>query len=406
MIIKTKKLRWIVFLMFLLYVTNNAFFEKTLFFNEILSLIGLYVFLTYCLKKDLRMIVPKISIFRLLMFFWLLCGIYLIISLFFKTNWYFYLRNLSIFYSTFTFFIGFYWKNDFLAFMHKIRNLLSIVVLSLIPAFPAHYEGRILDRYSIGTFFPFFFKKNNFITYLLLLILNFAYAYFFQSFTGVVMSILLFIILILPRYAYFKILFSISLVAFIFLFMHLSPYLAKYKEGEKGKDLFGNLSYVYSHSKILQADPNSSWRMVYWYRIVVENFPGNLAGIGFGTPYIPYTEGKNSAESLYDDKHDAHTTGTHNTFITIFARLGIGVLVFFVLLYSAVLREFYSFKEYYLSNNNIVFFMSFFAISIIGLFNPTLETPTYSGMYWFFLGLVASAVYQRHSENNTNSPLD
>jgi len=388
-----------VFLIFIFYALNNTIFERQYFFNEVLSAIGFAVFLKICLKRNGILFFPKNEITRLLAFFWALCILYIFISVLFKTNWYFYFRHWSIFYSTFIFFIGFFWKDEFLKFMQKIRKWLTGIILYFIPAYPPYYMGRVLDRYSAAVFFPFFFKKINSSKYLILLLLNILYAYFFQSLTGTLIAIIIFVVLTLPSYAYFRLLFLVSLVSFLMLFISQIPHFVKYKEGSAGNHLFGNLSYVYRDSKILQIDPNSSWRMVYWYRVVVEKFPENLLGIGFGTPYLPYVEGRDTADSNYDDKHDAHTTGAHNIYVTIFVRLGIGVLFFFFALYTAILKEFYRFKFYYLKNNHIIFFIGFFTISIIGLFNPTLETPTYSGVYWFFLGLVAKSIHERRLTN-------
>ncbi|GAB4131250.1 MAG: hypothetical protein OHK0045_23990 [Raineya sp.] len=144
--------------------------------------------------------------------------------------------------------------------------------------------------------------------------------------------------------------------------------------------------------------------MVYWYRIIVEKFPQNIVGIGIGTPYLPYIEGKDTAESNHDDKHDAHNTGSHNTYITLFARFGVSILLFFYLLYTHILKDFYRYKTYYLQTNQIAFFIGFFTISVIGLFNPLLETPTYSGLFWFFLGTVAKVIFERKFyENPANS---
>ena len=401
---RLKVIHYIIFTMLVLYGINHLLFEKELFFNEILSLVGFFIFVKYSFKKNFKIQLPKLDIFNLLLFFWGLCGFYVLISVFFKTNWYFYFRHFVFFYSTFTFFIAFFWKDQFLLFMQKIRKKFTLFILLLIPAYPPTYEGRFLDRFSGSVFFSFFFKRLHFLAYFLLLILNFIYAYFFQSFTGTIMAILVFIMMVIPNYSVFRLLFLTALVSFIIVFAYLSPNLAKYSEDAKGSRLFGNQEKVYQSSKILAADPNSSWRMVYWYRVVVERFPENLLGIGFGTPYLPYIEGKDTADSLQDDKYDAHLTGAHNSYVTMFARLGILALVFFFALYTSILKEFYRFKQYYLNNNHLVVFIGFFAISIIALFNPTLETPTYAGTYWFFLGLVAKSIHERriHHENTPN----
>lgn len=398
---KLKFIHIAVFVLMLLYGLNNTIFERQFFFNEILSSIGFIVFVRYTLKKNFKLLIPRSDLVRLLIFFWGLCGFYIVISLFFKTNWYFYFRHLVILYSTFTFFIAFFWKEQFMLFMQKIRKKFTVIILLLIPTYPPTYYGRALDRYSVSAFFPFFFKKVNVSVYFILLMLNFLYAYFFQSLTGTINAILLTAIVLIRSYNVFRLMFLTALISFIGLFAYLSPYLAKYKEGASGANLFGNQVIVYTSSTILSADPNSSWRMVYWYRIVVERFPENLLGIGFGTPYLPYEEGKDTAESAYDDKHDAHLTGLHNSYLTLFARLGVLVLVFFYYLYTIILKDFYRFKQYYLANNQITFFIGFFVVSIIALFNPFMETPTYAGLYWFLLGLVAKSIYERRMQNES-----
>ncbi|MCU0437702.1 MAG: hypothetical protein MUC49_07275 [Raineya sp.] len=400
-----KYVKYLIFVIFILYGLNYDVFEKKFFFNEILSLVGLVLFFKYSLKKKGILIIPKSGILRLIFVFWTVCIFHFIISIFTKTNWFFYFRSSVLFYASFVFFIGFYWKDDFTTFIKKIRLLFTIIIFSLIPTAHPTPLGRFMDRYSASIFFAFFFKRNNFIISIIILILNFLYAYFYQSLTVTLIGIILFIVVNIRFYNHFRFLFISGLTAFLGLFLYLTPYFPLYKEGSTGHHLFGNLHYVYQHNRILQVDVNSSWRMVFWYRIVVEEFPQNIVGLGFGTPLLPYTEGKKTAESIHDDEHDAHTTGSHNTFITVFVRLGIVFLFIIYYLYTIILKNFYRYKQYYIQNNDIIFFIGFFAISIIGLFNPTLETPTYAGSYWFFLGLVAKSIFQRHfhHENTSNS---
>ncbi len=400
--LKIQHIRYAIILLFLLYGLNNTYFERNFYFNEILSLFGFGVFVFASLKKNLKLVFPKSYLIRLLLAYWAIFLIYAIVSLPLKTEWYFYFRHFSIFYSSFIFFLGFYWLEDFRRLMQKLRKLLIGFYLLFIPTDHPHYFGRVLDRYSVSAFFPFAFRK---ISYWILFVVNILYAYFFDSLTGIILSIIILVVLILPTYAHFRLLFIAALISFSALFMYLSPYFAKYKENAQGNHLFGNLHYVYQHSKILQIDHNTSWRMVYWYRLLVEDFPENIFGKGIGTPYLPYIEGKDTAESNYDDKHDAHTTGSHNTYVSMFARFGVSILLFFFLLYTYILKDFYRNKIYYTQKGDVLFFVAFFTVSVIGLFNPFLETPTYSGLYWFFLGAVAKSIFNRQfaNENPANS---
>ncbi|MCS6796762.1 MAG: hypothetical protein NZ516_12465, partial [Raineya sp.] len=93
--------KYFILLLFLLYGLNNFFFERVLFFNELLSLVGFSIFLKHCCKANLKIVLPKSYVIRLLLFFWVIFLVYALASIPFKTEWYYYFRHLSIFYSTF-----------------------------------------------------------------------------------------------------------------------------------------------------------------------------------------------------------------------------------------------------------------------------------------------------------------
>mgnify|MGYP001791140053 CR=1 FL=1 len=362
-----------------------------------LSFVGILLFIRFVVRKNYVLSIPKSSVFKVITYFWLLCIIHLIVSLFLKTNWYFYLRNTVIFYASFTFLIGFYWYNSFKEFLHKARHILLLVVVALFPTGTKYY----LDRFSLSVFFPLLLKKDNSFIPLILLLLNFIYAVVFASMTVAILGSILFVLITIRHYAYLRLLFSTSLVVFIAFFIYLAPSLQLYKIGDRSYKLFGNVERVYTDNDLLRIDENSSWRTILWYRITVEKFPKNLAGIGFGTPLIVYTKGRNTAVSNYDDEHDAHVTGVHNTYLTLFGRLGIGYLLIIYTIYTIVFKEFYAYKKYYIAEGGYLFFLSFFSISIIGLFNLVLESPIYASLYWVFLGLVARAIYNRPLNENT-----
>jgi O-antigen ligase len=168
-----------------------------------------------------------------------------------------------------------------------------------------------------------------------------------------------------------------------------------YKDGEY--HLFGNVQKVYADNLVLQIDYNSSWRAILWYRSLVEKFPENLLGIGFGTPILEYKEKRNSADSDYDDEHDAHVIGMHNTYITLFVRLGIFYLFIIILIFNCVFKEFYRYRNYYFQVNQIRIFLFFFSVAIIGLFNLIKESPIGASLFWVSLGFVAKAIENRKS---------
>ncbi|GAC1420345.1 MAG: hypothetical protein NVS9B7_11290 [Flavisolibacter sp.] len=142
---------------------------------------------------------------------------------------------------------------------------------------------------------------------------------------------------------------------------------------------------------ILRLDGNSTWRLVLWKEIIVDHFPDNLFGIGFGTPMFkdfPVEDYKKIASLPY-------VLGGHNSFFYLFGRLGIIYIIITLIIYRKIMKEYFLFKHYYYFNKHILLFWSFFAITFIAAFNPTLESPIYSGCYWFILGLLAKAIRER-----------
>ncbi|MBC7903779.1 MAG: hypothetical protein H7Y27_10160 [Gemmatimonadaceae bacterium] len=144
---------------------------------------------------------------------------------------------------------------------------------------------------------------------------------------------------------------------------------------------------------ILNLDGNNTWRLVLWNQLIVDRFPANIFGIGFGTPalyYYPIAD-YSKLESL------PYVMGAHNSYVYLFSRLGVVYLLLIVPIYAIIFREYFKFKNYYRANNEILIFWSFFAITIISLFNPTLETPIYAGGYWMMMGFVARCISLRRT---------
>jgi hypothetical protein len=379
-----------IFVIFFLYGINNFIFERTFFFNEILSLIGFVFFLKYSFDfSNNSFYLPNSKIYRLVLVLIGLSAIHLIISFFTKTNMYFYFRNSVIFYSIFTFFIGYYSFHYLLNFIGKIRHILGTYV-SYALIFPSI---ALMERFMGAVFFPFLFKRYNLISLIGIAILDIILAKRYESMTVVLVTIILIGIVILPNFFTFKAFVTIGLAAIIFIFSYFSSNFELYKTPPYS--LFGNIEAVANSNKFLQLDGNSTWRAVFWYRLIKERFPENLIGIGFGTPLLDYKKGLDTVESEYNDEHDIHVSGCHNTYLTLSVRLGIIFLVTILIIFSTIFYEFYRYKNYYINNNLYLLFISFFSVSIIGLFNLVLESPTGASLFWGLLGFLSSAIYQR-----------
>ena len=366
----------------LLYILSPYMFEKYFFFNEILSATGFAILL----NKRLRVGNDAISIALVLLLSW--CSIHAITSLARMDALYFYLRNSVIMYSMFTFFIGFYLLKYLGPYINKIRSGLRafIATFLLIPLPRVFFE-----RYAVAMLFPALFKNSaSKWVPVLLILLNIIYAITYKSSTSGVAAIFFTFLFLCPGYKFFSQTMVVILVSFAVFFIYMHPYLAliSYKWTFENQNPIFNV--VRSHP-LLAIDGNSTWRLVLWDQFLVDDFPANIFGLGFGTPAIKYYP--------VEDYSKLHTLpyvlGAHNAFIYLFARLGLPYIIFTFFIYAKVFKEYFYYKSYYFANNQVLIFWSFFASSLIALFNPALETPLFAGGYWLVLGFTARAIYNR-----------
>jgi hypothetical protein len=393
-IVRVKKAT-LILIVFTLYGVNHYMFERHLFFNELLSMIGLFVFVRHYVKPGLRLSFPQEAIYRSVLALLALFIVYAVVSLSLKTNWYYYFRNLSIVYTVFTFFIGYHlYPQQFIFFSRARKWLYGFALFSFATATP-----NLIDRNAYMYWLTLIQKDWRIKGLMILTILSILYILAYTSLTVAVILILVIGVLVIPRYWMFIGLALVGLGVMVFLFSEAAPILKLYRH--PGYSLFGNVHFVYAHHPWFQLDHNSSWRMIFWYRTVVELFPQNLAGIGIGTPLLPYLPEVTTTDQVHTDEYMAHVTGTHNTFITVFVRFGILSVLLFAFIYHTVFKEFYQHRTYYTkTRNDLGLFMAFITISIIGLFNLVIETPTLSSVFWVSLGFVSRAIYMRKSQKN------
>ncbi|MCS6955828.1 MAG: O-antigen ligase family protein [Candidatus Calescibacterium sp.] len=407
--VKLHKYNVIVFCIFFLYGLNHTIFERKFFFNEILSLLGLILFFRNLALQKLPLKISKIQnhIIFYVFAFWLLCIVHLITSISIKTNWYYYLRNSVIFYSSFSFWIGYFLYEDFRVFFHKIKYLILLLLL-IGEIISILFDVYILDRYSVAVFIPLIFIDRKFTYKHLLYIIALALFHSFQQPSATLFFLIVGITILyfIPSYKLFVIFASLTLVLFISFFVLFSSHLEKNKiNGDCC--LYGNLYAVVTSHKIFAYDGNSTWRAVLWYKAITERFSENLWGIGFGTPLLYYH--KNMHVQYFEEMHkfsprgnaeyEIHVSGLHNTFLTLFLRLGIIILFWFFVVYANIFHFFYQFKSILSNSGELSIFLSFIAISFIGLFNLLLESPIYASLFWVLLGVISKMI---ETKKNTN----
>lgn len=365
-----------------LYVLSPYMFEKYFFFNELLSATGFAILL----YKRFRIGKNPLTIAMVLLITW--CAVHAITSLARMDGLYFYLRNSVIMYSMFTFFIGFFLLKYLGPFINKIRTVLRAFIgtFLLIPLPRLYFE-----RYAVAMLFPALFKNAAWRwTGVLLIVLNIIYAITYKSSTSGVAAMFFLFLFLSPGYRFFSQTMFLVFILFTALFIHLHPYLSLISNNWAFYTDNPIFNVMKSHP-LLNIDGNSTWRLVLWDQLMVDDFPANIPGIGFGTPALKYypVEDYSKLETL------PYVLGGHNAFVYVFARLGLPFIILILFIYSTVFKEYFYNKAYYFANNQVLLFWSFFASTMIALFNPALETPIYAGGFWLTLGFVARAIHDR-----------
>ncbi|HBE04563.1 MAG: hypothetical protein A2096_17900 [Spirochaetes bacterium GWF1_41_5] len=375
-------------LFFILLALSPYVFEHKFLFNEILSLSGLIIFI----MRGMIFFRRGEIIYNLMSLFFLYGVIVFYYSFLAQDNFIMYLRTGVIVYSMLVFYLAYYLPDLSGIFLRVFRPVLGLYTAAAsVIKLPLFYFHQIIT----GIFTPFLIGKK-FLKYSLPLIMLFNIILFFTYSKIIsVMTAAFFLLLFTVRtYRAFKKSVIIFFIAFAVMFIALAP-------GLNLINSIGGIDAVLRSSPVLQIDGSITWRLVFWYQIFVNQFPRNLHGLGFGTKVFPHT---NKISVPIWSRHEIlpYVFGAHNSFIYIFARMGIVSIIILIMLYSAVFREYFNHKKYYLQNGRIRFFYSFFIITIYTTFNVVLESPTHASLFWFLLGLVARAAQQRKNEIGGN----
>ena len=278
-IVRKSSIAYCLFAVATCYIISPWFVEKKLLFNELIAFAGLAILL----YKRGRIGKDPISLCVILLLFWGL--VHAVVSVFRMDTFYYYLRNLVIIYSIMAFFAGYYCLRYLGRYIDRIRKLLRIYtgVFLFLPI-----SRYLFERFGMAMLFPALFRNpaRKWVPWLLLLI-NVIYGFTYDSLTALVLAMFYFLLFISPGYKFFRQVVVILLVCFILLFIYLVPYLDIIRLHYTYYDT-GAIHEVMRSNRILGIDGNNTWRLVLWKEILVDHFPANLFGIGFGTPALKY----------------------------------------------------------------------------------------------------------------------
>jgi len=380
--IKKQTIANLFFTICLFYIMFPWIFAKYFFFNELIAVSGLFM-LAY---KRFRLDRGMVTVCMIFLILW--GSLHAITSLPRMDGVYYYLRNLVILYSMFAFFLGYFllpYLGNFIGKMRKIlRVYIGVFIFIRLPRI-------IFERFGMATLFPALFKDARWKWLpLILILMNIVYGIAYSSFTVILLAMFFMILFLSPGYKFFMQVVTVVFLAFIITFIYLQPNLSLIANRYNPRTEVGIYDVIRSHP-LLSIDGNSTWRLVLWKQIIVDDFPKNIFGLGYGTRAIKYfpVEDYSKVQSL------PYVLGAHNSFVYLFGRLGIVYVLLTICIYFNVFREYFYEKKYYFANNQALIFLSFFAISIIAMFNPALESPIYASGYWLVLGLVARCIAER-----------
>jgi uncharacterized protein YhhL (DUF1145 family) len=271
--------------------------------------------------------------------------------------------------------------------MLQLRKLLRIYIVVLLPL---SVSRLLFERFGMATLFPGLIEKAGKYSLPLLILINLIYGFTYDSATALLIAGVYIILFLVHNYTIFRTIIVTAMLAFIIIFIYLQPNLSIISKNYNPANDKA-IHEVMNSNRLLAVDGNSTWRLVLWKQVLVDQFPKNLLGLGFGTPMIKYfpVEDYSKIASL------PYIIGAHNSFIYLFGRLGIIYLLLTYILYTEIFREYFLHKAYYYSNNQILLFWAFIAISVVALFNPTLESPIFASGYWMVLGFLGRAIHNR-----------
>lgn len=346
-LIKKSTIAYLLFSIALCNIISPWFFEKNLLFNELLAAMGFMIIAYRQFKTDNNIFNFCIQV----LLYWSI--VHAVTSVFRMDSIYYYLRNLVIVYSIFTYFIGYYCYRYLSGFIAKISSALKIYVgvFLFIPLPRVWFE-----RFGMSVLFPALIKGLlNRRALPILILINVIYSISYKSSTSFALAAFYFLLLLSPGYRFFKQVAIVVLMLFAIVFIALQPNLDLISHHFSPYNF--NAIYEVMHSNpLLSIDGNATWRLVLWKQVLIDHFPVNLFGLGFGTPVMRYfpVEDASKIPSL------PYLLGAHNSFIYLFGRLGILYVVLMIIVYRRVFKEYFYQKSFYYSTGTILFFWSFF----------------------------------------------
>lgn len=360
----------ILYFIFCIHLIYNI--ERLTLINEIFSFIG--IILLFANLKNFNFKFNEKYIYYL--FLYISWNIIILISsvnfLNKTTSFQVYLRTLPIFYSIFSYILGFY----FYSLLTKNLMFFSLGSYSSI------FTSNVLLPPLSFLYFNFR-KKLSIVLILLLLAITWKnYLMNYGSSTLYLCFLFIFSVYFFPRitYKFLSILKYKFFITVLLLFLYFSIYIFASQFDLSVID-FTEESFF---------DANNLWRLLFWGKIITSLWDQNtlLMGFGYGAPIFDPLDASSRfiSDARPDDDILEYTIGMHHSLLTILHKSGIVGLFLFICFVSSFFNRFLSI--FGLNSLNDRLFLVFCLILLESLFNVILESPLYASIFWIIFGML------------------
>lgn len=369
-----------LFLLLTVFFFNSDYFERNFFFNEVISFIGAMFFLLKIVRLK-RFKIERQSYELYLFIFVAVCCFHLIYSLNKMTSFYYYARNSVILYSVFSFYLGYYFFERYHGIVLGFRKELLVVMSTSVVFFKM-----ILARYSGPILLPLFTGVKSISNVILLFALILIHSVKEDALSVAVIIPLFFLVFLSRNFKEFSRYFLTGISLIVVFFLYFYDNFMLYKTGYY--NYFGNVHAIYNSHPALSVDVNVTWRILLWFRYIVERFPDNIIGIGFGTPMLDYIAERRSHWTGNDEIH-AHVSGAHNSYLTLLLRLGVVGFYALVMISRKVFKDYFHARKLDKFKQYIPYYFVWIGMFSLIVFNLGLESPLRAGLFWVATGFVA-----------------
>lgn len=378
--VKVDNVLAVLFIMMLALAYNPTIFERVFFFNEILSLVGLY-----CYIRFFKFFVVDDKIYQYFMAIFFITIVRYFISFFEYTDIYAYARHSSVFYSMLCFYLGYIISLRIPGFILSVPLFVKVLVLFVLPM------QRI---FAIGTT-PFLFMGVNNAKTLLGVLTSLLFILVVYGGGSPITSIaMLAYVLLFNSYKKFIVCsFFILIIFVLFLIINYQDFLDVIFLRMQPASVGGVVEFIYDF------DPNLLTRLSLWvYALLIfsDNF---VFGIGYGVEMFDVSKILISFDDSLKNEYLGYFLGAHNSFLTLLTRNGVlwgGAFLIFVL---SIFKRFYSSAQNAWASTC---FYAFVMVVSLLLLNVVLESPIYAGYFWFVCGMVSVAL-REDSEDTISS---